>query len=165
MIRTCCGTDPNLLAEDRSPCACGLTFDDVERMVTYPHHPVRGGGLSIAEAVAREMGISPSIPMTDGQAAEFAERFKAAMADAPPFAHPVWLRPGLDRDEIRSLLRECVTVVKPGETLIIRVSENMTPSQCREYQQAVDSGITHWDLGFRAMVLPAEGLGIAEPAS
>lgn len=51
MIRTCDGTDKNLLQEqvDRVaasgtesmhwvPCDCGLVFDDVERLVVYPHH-------------------------------------------------------------------------------------------------------------------------------
>jgi hypothetical protein len=40
MIRTCDATDPNLLDGPMSaagPCACGLTFDDVQRSVIYPH--------------------------------------------------------------------------------------------------------------------------------
>lgn len=39
MIRHCDGTDANLLddAPTARPCACGLTFDDVERSVIYPH--------------------------------------------------------------------------------------------------------------------------------
>ena len=66
MIRTCDGTDPNLTREipeasfhadtmALSPwnksakpgtvviqCACGLRFDDVKRMVIYPHERVSG---------------------------------------------------------------------------------------------------------------------------
>jgi len=51
MIRTCDGTDANLkreLVTNTSPagqekvewvsCDCGLAFDDVERLVVYPHH-------------------------------------------------------------------------------------------------------------------------------
>jgi hypothetical protein len=69
VIRTCDGTDPNLTREipateydaarhNLSPwnssakpgivviqCACGLRFDDVKRMVIYPH--VRVGGTVI----------------------------------------------------------------------------------------------------------------------
>lgn len=59
MIRTCDGTDPNLVmyvnqhtgqrleervigsAEVEKPCDCGLVFDDVTTMVIYPHRPVR----------------------------------------------------------------------------------------------------------------------------
>lgn len=40
MIRTCDATDPNLLDAPTStagPCACGLTFDDTQRSVIYPH--------------------------------------------------------------------------------------------------------------------------------
>lgn len=40
MMRTCNGTDPNLLdaaIPNAGPCACGLAFDDAERDVIYPH--------------------------------------------------------------------------------------------------------------------------------
>jgi hypothetical protein len=42
MMRKCDGTDPNLL-RDGQPCDCGLAFDDVTRMVIYPHNLVHGG--------------------------------------------------------------------------------------------------------------------------
>lgn len=48
--------------------------------------------------------------------------------------------PDLDEltpEQVRSLLREAVTVVKPGEVLILRVSENFTPNQLREYQESL----------------------------
>lgn len=51
MIRTCDGTDENLKREEVTrtsragqetvewiSCDCGLSFDDVERLVVYPHH-------------------------------------------------------------------------------------------------------------------------------
>jgi hypothetical protein len=38
MMRTCDGTDPNLLVDVGGlPCDCGLTFDDVELAVIWPH--------------------------------------------------------------------------------------------------------------------------------
>jgi hypothetical protein len=39
VIRSCDGTDPNLLryVETAVPCDCGLIFDDVFRRVIYPH--------------------------------------------------------------------------------------------------------------------------------
>lgn len=51
MIRTCDGTDPNLYqsTDDRTPCACGRTFDDVELSVIFPHVPVRGSMFSGSE--------------------------------------------------------------------------------------------------------------------
>jgi hypothetical protein len=187
MIRTCCGTDPNLLAEDRSPCACGLTFDDVERMVTYPHDMVRGGGRSIAEAVAREMGLDPGAPMpveqrdalpgtmapglspvtltmTDEEAAEFRERFDAAMEEQK--AHPLVtvFREPLSPEEIRALLRECVTVVKFSETLIIRVpSGSLNPQQHCELSDVVR--YQGRENGFRAMLVMGDELAVAETAS
>lgn len=47
MIRHCDGKDPYLVRSVDSddlytyvPCDCGLTFDDVKRMVVYPHEKV-----------------------------------------------------------------------------------------------------------------------------
>lgn len=40
MMRHCDGTDSNLIrkvGDGYEPCACGLTFDDVNHMVIYPH--------------------------------------------------------------------------------------------------------------------------------
>lgn len=40
MIRTCNGADRFLLdgpTSSAGPCACGLTFDDVQRSTVYPH--------------------------------------------------------------------------------------------------------------------------------
>ena len=40
MMRTCDGTDPNLVGIDGQPCKCGITFDDVNQMVVFPHFPI-----------------------------------------------------------------------------------------------------------------------------
>lgn len=37
MMRICDGTDPNLVDQYGVPCSCGLTFDDVDTEVVYPH--------------------------------------------------------------------------------------------------------------------------------
>lgn len=42
MMRTCDGTDPNLVGWNGAPCDCGLTFDDVELVVIYPHARIPG---------------------------------------------------------------------------------------------------------------------------
>lgn len=47
MIRFCDGTDPNLVDLNGNPCRCKLRFDDVDRMVIYPHHLVGGGRLAM----------------------------------------------------------------------------------------------------------------------
>lgn len=36
-MRHCDGTDPNLVDLYGNPCSCGLTFDDVDHLVLYPH--------------------------------------------------------------------------------------------------------------------------------
>lgn len=49
MIRRCDGSDANLIGRHGSGfCSCGLSFDDVERMVVWPHNPVRSK-LTLAE--------------------------------------------------------------------------------------------------------------------
>lgn len=40
MIRTCDGVDDLLQRQDGAPCNCGLTFDDVDRYVIYPHEAI-----------------------------------------------------------------------------------------------------------------------------
>lgn len=49
MIRTCDGSDPNLIrymhpeiGKISIPCNCGLRFNDVEREVIYPHRLLAG---------------------------------------------------------------------------------------------------------------------------
>ena len=116
-----------------------------------------------AAAVAEGMAIPVDLPMTAEQVAEFRERFEKAMRQGP-FQHKVRTPDRLTADEMRSLLRECVTVVAPGETLVLRLSESSTPSQAREWQEALNAG---WDEGdpvfpFRVLVVIGEGLGVAQ---
>ena len=66
----------------------------------------------------------------------------------------------LGRDEVRALLRECVTVVRPGETLVIRVPENTTPKQLRELQEYGD--LLARDRGFRVFMAWGLELGVTE---
>jgi len=41
VIRHCDGTDSNLIGEDgHSPCRCGARFDDVHRLVIWPHQRI-----------------------------------------------------------------------------------------------------------------------------
>lgn len=68
MRRRCDGSDPNLVRNDPPwdpsklpgeqtvgpghPCDCGRVFDDVERMVIFPHPFVSGG-----DRLAEELGL------------------------------------------------------------------------------------------------------------
>ena len=71
--------------------------------------------------------------------------------------------PPLSPDEVRQLLRECVTVVKPGETLVIR-GRNWTPRQVHEIQQAMN--VMHEDgaIPFKVLAVFGDELAIAEDA-
>ena len=73
--------------------------------------------------------------------------------------------PDLTPEQVRQLLRECVTVVKPGETLIIRVPLTWTPTMVSDYNTTIQDVHEMMELPFRAMVVPAEGLAVAEPES
>ena len=68
----------------------------------------------------------------------------------------------LTRDEIRQLLRECVTVVKPGETLVIR-GRDWTPNQCREIQEVMNTLHEDGLVPFRALAIFGDELAVAEP--
>ena len=96
---------------------------------------------------------------TPEQMAEFQERWNAAAA-APP--KPVWLGSrSLTADEMRQLLRECVTVVKPGETLVLRTA-SMNPERVGQYQRWLDVMHDAGHLPFRAVVVYGDSLGIQE---
>ena len=140
---------------------------------------------ALVRRVAEQIGLDPAVPMTpvqheawhaamvpdfsamtmtDEQAADFAGRFDAVMAEQK--AHPlvtVFREPPLSPDQIRSLLRECVTVVKPGEVLVIRAPGDWTPNQLREYAEHLE--YYAGEMGIRAMVVAGDGLGVAEAAS
>ena len=68
----------------------------------------------------------------------------------------------LTSGEIRQLLRECVTVVKPGETLILRGGDNWTPEQVRE----VAMHAAYWLEGsaphIKALVIPPMEIAVME---
>ena len=70
--------------------------------------------------------------------------------------------PVLTREVVEAALRECVTVVKPGETLVIRCRD-WTPKQaeqCEEYLNAP------WrETPFRVLVVIGDELAVVRPES
>ena len=113
------------------------------------------------EAAAALRAYIPSwTPLTEAEEAELRESLAEA-AKLGPLPYRV-VPPPLSPDEIRQILRACVTVVKPGETLIIRVPLTWTPTMVGNYNDTIQSVHEMMELPFKAMVVPAESLGIAE---
>ena len=67
----------------------------------------------------------------------------------------------LSPEEIRSFLKDNVTVVAPGETLVVRVS-GFTPEQLREYSNALNWCDPDGNafLPFRVLVVEGSELGV-----
>jgi hypothetical protein len=120
----------------------------------------------VAALEARLAPVHPTFsslpPLTDAQEAELRESLAEAMKLGPlPYRVTP---PPLSPDEIRQLLRECVTVVKPGETLVVRVPLSWTPAMVSDYSRNVRAAIEILELPFKTVVVPGDGLAIAQPA-
>ena len=119
---------------------------------------------ALEEMIAHPLQIVSAPPgnFSDAQVAELREALGAAMSG--PYEHRILPSvPPLTPDQVRQLLRECVTVVKPGEHLILRIPWTTTPTQVRELQDFVTDTAAWLDLPFKVLVLPGDELGIAEP--
>ncbi len=78
-------------------------------------------------------------------------------------ADPSSSLPVLDPETVRQLLRECVTVVKPGEVLFLTAGDqNWTPTQLREIQQSISGWLEHNAPDVRVLVLPHGEMAVAE---
>ena len=65
-------------------------------------------------------------------------------------------------DEVRTLLRECVTVVGPGELLVIRVPYDTPLDKASAYRRMLEAARLAW--GIRAVVVTADELGVIPEA-
>jgi hypothetical protein len=70
-------------------------------------------------------------------------------------------RPLLTPETARELLRECVTVVKPGEVLVVRVPDNWTARQVSECQEAFESMAEYRDLDITILFMSGEEFAVA----
>ena len=71
----------------------------------------------------------------------------------------------LDRETVRQLLRECVTVVKPGEVLLLRAADGMNPQQVREIHWIAASWLEYHAPSIKALVLPPLEIAIIPAGS
>lgn len=66
----------------------------------------------------------------------------------------------LTPDEVRALLRECVTVVKPGETLAVLLGPDVPAQRWSELQRMANE--MHRDGWPQVWFLPGEEFGVIE---
>jgi len=116
---------------------------------------------ALEEALANPLrAYIPSwTPLTEAEEAELRESITEAAKMPPRFLRQ---SAPLTRDQVRQLLAECVTVVKPGETLVIR-GRDWTPMQTREIQQVMDGLHEDGQVPFRALAVFGDELAVAEP--
>lgn len=121
---------------------------------------------ALVKKVAAAMGVDPVVPMTPEQHEEFSRQWSEALKEAERnpqrYMHRPLPRQSLTADEIRQLLRECVTVVRDNETLVIRVSMSLTQGQVDEYQRTANDYYREGFIPFRVVVVQGEELAVAE---
>ena len=101
-------------------------------------------------------------PLTPEQEAELRETTEAALK-AGPYQHRVIFQPPpLTPVEVRQLVRECVTAVGPGETLVIR-GRDWTPGQVREVQDWMDADYESGRIDFKVLAVIGDELAVVKP--
>ena len=119
---------------------------------------------ALEAAMAHPLMTVSAPPMSAEDEARFEREHDAALMN---FGHqPLRILPSappLTPDQVRQLLRECVTVVKPGETLIVRVPVTWAMDQVSNYQKNFSDWARWLDLPFKVIVVIGEELGVAEP--
>jgi hypothetical protein len=68
----------------------------------------------------------------------------------------------LTPEAVRTLLRECVTVIKPGETLIVRVPWATPARTVYELGRVLHEQAEMAGAGFHTLVVPAAEIGAGE---
>jgi hypothetical protein len=111
--------------------------------------------------LAARTEIRAAAPMTDGQVAEFRRLLDEEMRKTPHSHRVLYQPPPLTPDQVRYLLRECVTAVGPGETLVIR-GRDWTPGQVHEIQRSLDAMHEAGRIPFRALAVFGDELGVVK---
>lgn len=116
---------------------------------------------------ALETALGMRASMTGEQVERFKATFDRCMGDGAFERRQVRLLPPgpvitLTPEHVAQLLSECVTAVKPGETLVVRVPDWWTPNQVDEYQRCWLHPLAA-DCGIKAMAVCGEELGVVQP--
>lgn len=119
---------------------------------------------AVVERLMHPVAVAEFPPVSDEDAARFREEFDAALRDFGRRPHTIF--PSsltvLDPESVRQLLRESVTVVKPGEVIFLRCPEGWTPQQVREMHECVRWWLEANAPDIRAMVIPHLDMAVAE---
>jgi hypothetical protein len=97
--------------------------------------------------------------MTDEDVAEFRERLAEVAGDLRYQIRP---RPNFTPVEVRDLLRECVTVVKPGEVLVIRMANDVSRDAAAEYQANLTAWLGEHAPEVKVAIVCGEELAVVE---
>ena len=73
------------------------------------------------------------------------------------------IAPPLAPGQVRQLLAECVTAVKPGEVLVLRCPEGWTPDQAGEMQQHAARWLEENAPGVKVLVVPHLEMAVVQP--
>lgn len=125
---------------------------------------------ALAERVAAlEALLLPREPgWTPEMVEEVAAERERHLSEEPPFGHRKYesagvLPPGPPRltpETVRALLSECVTVVKPGEVLAVRLPLDFSPDDmghAREYARTVEL-----ETGVKVAFIPGDDFAVAQ---
>jgi hypothetical protein len=111
----------------------------------------------------RDLSALPSSwpSLTEAEKAGFVE----ALAEARERNRYRILNAPLNPDEVRQLLRECVTVVKPGEVLFFRCPDDWTVQQARDLHECVRWWLDENAPTVKVMIVPDVEMAVVQPGA
>lgn len=136
--------------------------EEVAEAIMAEDHPTLEERVAALEAV-----MTPAVMVTrpeewtPEQVAGFKKTWDEVKHQPPRLIPP---KPLLTPELARELIRECVTVVKPGEVLVIRVPESWTAEQSGECMRYMNAWLEESAPGVKVMLVPGEELGVAGAA-
>lgn len=100
--------------------------------------------------------ITPARTCTDDELAKWQAKFDKLMDSGRYEIKVLPPAPLLTPETARALLRECVTVVQPGEVLAVRIPDNWSAAQMDAIQDYADASLA----GIRVAFLPGEEFAV-----
>ena len=122
------------------------------------------GNPTLEQRVAAiEAALTPAVtfpPLTDEQAAGLRERFTEALHQQPQPLRIIPPPPPIGPDEVRALLRECVTVIGPDDVLVMRI-RHLTPDMPGRIREQVAAFNEANGTSVKLLAVDAEELAVA----